>query len=86
MNIDAYLYRVNACVASLRDLVGKVAAILNEKVYGSLDKISTGSLFDLELATSKSWVSLKHHLMIYLWLRMFHFSIQTSSLKLSCLQ
>ena len=58
MNIDAFLYRVNTSVASLKMLVEKVDSILKLRVYKILDGIASSSLFDLELATSKAWVRL----------------------------
>ena len=57
MNIDVFLHRVQSSVASLRELAERVNTVLKDRVYGVIPLIETTDLFDLQLATSRSWVS-----------------------------
>ena len=57
MNIDVFLHRVQSSIASLRELAERVNAVLKDRVYGIIPLIETTDLFDLKLATSRSWVS-----------------------------
>ena len=75
MNIDAFLHRVHTSVSVLRELADKVASLLKEKVYVKLDEISETSLFDLSLATSKTWV--RHYTYK---LHLYHMVLTVSSL------
>ena len=56
VNIDAFLHRVESCVATLKELAERMGAILKERVYAVLEKIQASSLFDETLAFSKTWV------------------------------
>lgn len=57
MNIDVFLHCVQSSIASLRELADRVNTMLKERVYGVIPLIETTDLFDLKLATSRSWVS-----------------------------
>jgi hypothetical protein len=57
MNIDVFLHRVQSSIASLRELAERVNTVLNDRVYRVIPLIETTDLFDLPLATSRSWVS-----------------------------
>ena len=56
MNIDVFLHRVQTSIASLRELTGRVNAVLRDRVYGVLPLIEKTSLYDLQLAMSRPWV------------------------------
>jgi hypothetical protein len=58
MNIDAFLHKVEGSVAAYKAMVTNVMEILSERVYGSVDVIRKMSLFDMDLATSRMWVSI----------------------------
>ena len=57
MNIDVFLHCVQSSIASLRELADKVNTVLKDRVYGVIPLIESTDLFDLKLATSRSWVS-----------------------------
>lgn len=57
MNIDVFLHRVESSITSLRELAKRVNTVLKERVYGVIPLIETTDLFDIKLATSRSWVS-----------------------------
>jgi hypothetical protein len=57
MNIDVFLHRVQSSIASLRELAERVNTVLNDRVYKIIPLIETTDLFDVQLATSRSWVS-----------------------------
>ena len=57
MNIDAFLHRAEGSVEGFKAMVTGVMGVLKEKVYGSLDTIGKMSLFDVDFAASRMWVS-----------------------------
>lgn len=57
MNIDAFLHRMEGSVGEFKAVVTTVMDVLKEGVYGSLETIRKMSLFDVELAASRMWVS-----------------------------
>ena len=57
MNIDAFLHRVEGSVGVFKSTVSRMKEILKKNVFDSLKAIKEMSLFDVELATSRMWVS-----------------------------
>ncbi|XP_066278010.1 uncharacterized protein [Branchiostoma lanceolatum] len=55
MNIDAFLHTVHSAIARLDSIVQHVINIIDEKVQGTVDIVSSMVLFDMELAFSKAW-------------------------------
>lgn len=60
MNIDAFLHHVQSCIKTLEVMATRVSSILKEKVYGTITLITEMTLFDVGLATSRTWVSIRH--------------------------
>lgn len=60
MNIDAFLHQVQSSVGAFKNMVGSVRQVLTEKVYGTLELIRKMALFDVDLAASRMWVSMRN--------------------------